>query len=131
MRARTNTVLILVFLPLLLFGTALGGEGVEVKITNDGTTDILVTVYDMNTVPKRLVLTNTRINGFTSVPVSLVGDASARRFQLQRLASYCRAAPDCGSDPVAGLGSAVGDGAAAALGSSASSATVAITPSAF
>src|SRR5271170_1969151 len=47
-------------LPLLLVGAALGGEGVEVKITNDGTEDIVVTVYDMNTSPERVVLTNTR-----------------------------------------------------------------------
>jgi hypothetical protein len=63
-------------LPLLLAGTALGGEGVEVKITNDGTEDVVVTVYDMNTHPKKVVLTNARINGFTSVPISLIGDAN-------------------------------------------------------
>jgi hypothetical protein len=63
-------------LPLLLAGAALGGEGVEVKITNDGTDDILVTVYDMNTSPRSVVLSNARINGFTSVPLTLVGDAT-------------------------------------------------------
>jgi hypothetical protein len=31
-------------LPLLMIGTALGGEGVQVKVTNDGTQDIVVTV---------------------------------------------------------------------------------------
>jgi hypothetical protein len=31
--------------------TALGGEGVQVKITNEGTQDIVVTVYDMNANP--------------------------------------------------------------------------------
>ena len=78
MRSHAKGIFILSCLPLLLAGTALGGEGVEVKITNDGTEDILVTVYDMNTTPKHVVLTNERINGFTSVPVSLVGDANGK-----------------------------------------------------
>lgn len=69
---------ILCCLPLLLAGTALGGEGVEVKITNDGTEDILVTVYDMNTSPRSVVLSNERINGFASVPLTLVGDATGK-----------------------------------------------------
>jgi hypothetical protein len=77
MLRKIEAAMILVCLPLLfLAGTAQGGEGVEVKITNDGTSDIFVTVYDMNTNPRKIVLTNTRINGFTSVPISLVGDAN-------------------------------------------------------
>jgi hypothetical protein len=72
-----QSVLILSALALLSAGTALG-QGVEVKITNDGTEDILVTVYDRTTQPERAVLTNQRINGFTSVPISLVGDATGR-----------------------------------------------------
>lgn len=63
-------------LPLLLIGTALGGEGVKVKITNDGTQDIVVTVYDMNAKPRAILLQNARINGFTSVPVSAIADAT-------------------------------------------------------
>jgi hypothetical protein len=78
MRRHTHAAAILIMVPLLLFGAALAGEGVEVKITNDSTADIMVTVYDLNSVPKRAVLTNARINGFTSVPVSVVGDASGR-----------------------------------------------------
>jgi hypothetical protein len=61
---------------LLLAGSALGDEGVTVKITNDGTQDIIVTVYDMNVGNGRVVLTNERINGFTSVPISLTVDAN-------------------------------------------------------
>jgi hypothetical protein len=44
--------LLLWALPLLLVGSAAGGEGIQVKITNDGTQDIVVTVYDMNAEPK-------------------------------------------------------------------------------
>jgi len=65
-------------LPLLMIGTALGGEGVQVRITNDGTQDIVVTVYDMNANPRAILLQNARINGFTSVPLSAIADATGR-----------------------------------------------------
>ena len=65
-------------LAFLVADTALGGEGVQVKITNDGTQDIVVTVYDMNANPHRILLQNARINGFTSVPVSAIADATGR-----------------------------------------------------
>jgi len=77
MPSRLKAALVLTGMSLFT-GTVFGGEGVEVKITNDGTEDILVTVYDMNTSPQRVVLTNARINGFTSVPVTLVGDSTGR-----------------------------------------------------
>jgi hypothetical protein len=47
----TNKAALIVALPQLMIGTALGGEGVQLKITNDGTQDIVVTVYDMNAQP--------------------------------------------------------------------------------
>jgi hypothetical protein len=65
-------------LPLFLAATAQGDEGVAIKITNDGTEVIVVTVYDMSASPGRLVLANARINGFSSVPISVVADASGR-----------------------------------------------------
>jgi len=40
-RIKTKTALILA-LPLVMIGTALGGEGLQVKITNDGTQDSAV-----------------------------------------------------------------------------------------
>ena len=64
--------LLLASLPLMLIGTnALGGEGVEVNITNDGTEDIVVTVYDLNVGPNAVVLSHARINGFTTVRVTV------------------------------------------------------------
>jgi hypothetical protein len=83
-------------LPLLLAGTALGGEGVEVKITNDGTEDIVLTVYDMNTDPGRVVLTNAHINGFTSVPVTLVANATGKATLSWTATSTDPAFPKCG-----------------------------------
>jgi hypothetical protein len=73
MRSQIRAILILGCLPLLMAGTARGGYGVAVKITNDDTDDILVTVYDMNASPQQVVLSE-RINGFASVPISVAGD---------------------------------------------------------
>jgi hypothetical protein len=96
MRSRTIAVVFLACLPLLLAGTALGGEGVEVKITNDGTDDIVVTVYDMNISPGRVVLTNAHINGFTSVPVTLIADASGKANLAWTATSTDPTFPKCG-----------------------------------
>jgi hypothetical protein len=83
-------------LPLLLASASLADDGVDVKITNDGTEDIVVTVYDMNTSPQRVVLANARINGFTSVPISLVGDASGKANLSWTATSIDPASPKCG-----------------------------------
>jgi hypothetical protein len=102
MRSQIIALLVLSSLPLFLAGTA-RGEGVEVKITNDGTQDIVVTVYDRNANPQRVVLANARINGFTSVPVSLVGDSTGRANLSWTATSTDAVFPKCGhADTVAG-----------------------------
>jgi hypothetical protein len=66
-------------LALALIGaTALAGDGVNFKITNDGIVDIFVTLYDMNTEPKSVVVDHQRVNGFTTIPVSASADAAGR-----------------------------------------------------
>jgi hypothetical protein len=72
--------LLLSSIPLLLVSTAaVGGlNGVDVTITNDGTEDVVVTVYDTSTQPNSVVLSHERINGFTRIPVSLAPDDSGR-----------------------------------------------------
>jgi hypothetical protein len=67
---------LMVCVPLvLLSGAAVGGlDGIDVKIINDGTEDIVVTVYDTSTQPHSVVLSHERINGFTTIPVSLAAD---------------------------------------------------------
>ena len=66
-------------IPSFLLGSAaLAGEGIQVSIKNDGTDDILVTVYDMTVGPNAIVLSHARINGFTSIPLSFASDASGR-----------------------------------------------------
>ena len=72
--------LLLNSVPLLLVSAAaVGGlNGVNVTITNDGTEDVVVTVYDTSTQPNSVVLSHERINGFTRIPVSLSPDDSGR-----------------------------------------------------
>jgi hypothetical protein len=64
---------------LVLFAaTSLGGEGIELNITNDGTEYIFVTVYDSNTGPPTAVIQNVRISGFATVPVSVTPDVNGK-----------------------------------------------------
>ena len=78
-RKLSLAVLVAGAIPLLLLGsTALGGEGVQVTIKNDGTDDILVTVYDMTVGPNAVVLAHARINGFATIPLSVAPDETGR-----------------------------------------------------
>jgi hypothetical protein len=94
---QARAVLILSCLPLLFFGSAArGGEGVQVMITNDSTEDILVTVYDLSTNPQRVVLASARINGFSSVPISLAVDAAGKANLSWSATSIDPVFPKCG-----------------------------------
>jgi hypothetical protein len=86
-----------------MIGTALGGEGVQVKITNDGTQDIIVTVYDMNASPRAILLQNARINGFTSVPLSAIADATGRANLAWTATSADTTSAKCGHADTFGL----------------------------
>lgn len=66
-------------LALALIGViAVAGDGVNLKITNDGIVDIFVTVYDLNTRPRSVVVDHQRINGFTTIPAAASADATGR-----------------------------------------------------
>jgi ABC-type branched-subunit amino acid transport system substrate-binding protein len=103
MRREIKVGLILA-LSLLAAGTALGGEGVQVKITNDGTKDIVVTVYDMNANPRKILLQNAHINGFTSVPISAIADATGRANLSWTATSTDATSKMCGQADSLGLG---------------------------
>jgi hypothetical protein len=103
MRATVNAALFISCLPLVLIGTALGGEGVQVKITNDGTEDVVVTVYDTSAQPQRILLQNARINGFTAVPVSAIADANGRAHLSWTATSTDAKSPRCGHDAAQGV----------------------------
>jgi hypothetical protein len=87
----------------LAAGVAMG-DGIQLKITNDGTQDIVVTVYDMNARPSRLVLQNARINGFSSVPISALGDAAGRANLSWTATSVDPAFRKCGHNETLGIG---------------------------
>ena len=63
---------------VLLCVAALGGDGINLTVTNDGIVDVYVTVYDTSVAPRATVLSHQRINGFTSVPISVSADAGGR-----------------------------------------------------
>ena len=102
MRVRIRTVILVSCIPLFFAGVffagvALSDEGLQVKVTNDGTEDIVVTVYD-NSQDGRVVLQNRRISGFTSVPIYVGGDLSGRVTLSWTAESVDRDMPQCGHD---------------------------------
>jgi hypothetical protein len=105
MHRKIGKVLLLSAAPLLLVAaTALGGEGVEVNVTNNGTEDIVVTVYDTTIGPNAVVLAHARINGFTAVPVSVAPDASGRGNVSWTAISVDSNSRKCGHEDNTGLG---------------------------
>jgi hypothetical protein len=72
MRKLGQSGVILGFLLSLSLGaTAMADDMVSIKISNDGTDDILVTIYDMNAEPPGSVVIRQRISGFAWIPVSV------------------------------------------------------------
>ena len=60
-------------LALMLFAaTTAIGDTVTIKIRNDGSDDIVATVYDMNAQPQGVAIANQRINGFAWIPVLVI-----------------------------------------------------------
>jgi hypothetical protein len=100
--------LLLSCLPLLLVSAAaVGGlNGVDVTITNDGTEDVLVTVYDTSLKPESVVLSHERINGFTKIPVSLSADESGRANLAWTAVSADPTSRKCGHATSVGLADA-------------------------
>ena len=59
---------------LLLTADSVLGGGVSIRIFNDTTDSLLVSVYDRNLNPPQKVLSGETIGGFASVPVSVSTD---------------------------------------------------------
>ena len=98
-----KTTVIVACLSLLLASSTRAGEGLQIKITNDGTQDIMVTFYDRNAATGHIVMQGTRINGFTSVPITVVGDASGKANLSWTAISTDTASPKCGFGNVSGI----------------------------
>ena len=90
-------------IPLVFAAPALGGNGIDLNITNDGIEDIFVTVYDMSTEPHTTVLEHARINGFTKVPISAIPDATGRANLSWSAISVDDRARKCGHEVRVGL----------------------------
>jgi hypothetical protein len=92
---------------LLLWGAATAfADGVQVKIANNGTQDLVVTVYDTSTQPAKTILTDARINGFTSISVSLLTDATGKANVAWTATSVDATNRKCGHASSAGLADA-------------------------
>jgi hypothetical protein len=61
---------------LLICAASLAADALNLTITNDGIVDIFVTVTDISSRPYVTVVSHQRINGFTSIPISVSADAS-------------------------------------------------------
>jgi len=75
MHRTLGLALLLSVAPLVLLSAPALGDGVVVNITNDGTVDIVVTVYDMSLGSRAQILSQ-RVNGFTTIPVTISQDAT-------------------------------------------------------
>jgi len=63
--------------PLLIGGSdAFGQEGISLHVTNDGTVDIYVSVYD--TTAHAPIIEHQRLNGFDSLPILASADDTGR-----------------------------------------------------
>jgi hypothetical protein len=56
-------------------GAALGSDGIPLKITNDTSNNLVVTVYDMNVSPEQPVISNETIYGFASLSIRVSPDS--------------------------------------------------------
>jgi hypothetical protein len=75
-----SSIVLSAVLCLLLTAAAPAGDvDVDLTVTNDGTTNIFVTLYDMSANPPHMTMMHhERINGFTSVPISVSADSNGR-----------------------------------------------------
>ncbi len=74
--SRKGASILVVAGSLLSAGAALGSDGLSVKVTNDTSTSVVVTVIDMNANPEQAVIANETIYGFASLSIRVSPDAS-------------------------------------------------------
>jgi len=55
-----------------------GNVGLTITISNDTSTNILVTVYDLNANPAQRILSGQEMNGFATISVSVTPDSSGQ-----------------------------------------------------
>lgn len=60
---------------LLASAAAVADDPVMIRMYNDDTDDIVLSVYDMNAQPPEAVIANRRINGFAWIPITVTAGA--------------------------------------------------------
>ena len=78
MRVVTQVTKGLIYALLIVTSVTAFGDGLNVTISNNTATTLMVTVYDQNTSPVVRVLSRQTINGFASVSVSVALDDSGQ-----------------------------------------------------
>jgi hypothetical protein len=73
---RNSAAALGVLLFLLSTDAALSSDGIAVKITNDTSNDVVVTVIDMNANPEQAAISNQTIYGFASVLIRISPDST-------------------------------------------------------
>jgi hypothetical protein len=89
------------FAALLAGGAALGADGINLTITNDGTEDVYVSIYDAKT--KAPIIEHQRLNGFSSLPVSANPDSHGLADITWRAISVDNRERLCGRGKLSGL----------------------------
>ena len=82
---------------------ARAADGVPITIINDGTTDVIVVVYDTNAASHGVVVPGERINGFSSVPITVTPDRDGRANVSWIATTVDTHSPRCGRANEAGL----------------------------
>lgn len=100
-----TAVLFGLVLTMLVSVTAVGDDMVAIRISNDGTDDIIVTVYDMNAEPPGAVVVHQRINGFAWIPVSVTAGAAGMGHVRWTATSSKAGVRRCGHQDTRGLAS--------------------------
>ena len=72
--------LTLAYVLFLLSSTSVfaGDVGLTITISNDTTTNLLVTVYDLNASPAQRILSGQLMNGFATMSLSVTPDSSGQ-----------------------------------------------------
>jgi hypothetical protein len=97
-------VILGLLLTLSAAATAVGDDMVSLKISNDGTDDILVTVYDMNAEPPGAVIVRQRISGFAWIPLSVTAGRAGFGHIQWTATSAVEGGHGCGQRDTRGLG---------------------------
>jgi hypothetical protein len=104
MRKLSQPAVILGFLLTLAGAAAVGDDMVALRISNDGTDDVLVTVYDMNAEPPGAVIVRQRISGFAWIPVSVTAGRAGFGHIRWTATNAVTGQHRCGQSDTRGLG---------------------------